>query len=434
MKKIYGIILLCALLVCAALFSSCRTGMSDEPRPPFENPLAHTDDACVAHDFKKDVCQICGAAKTPSEGLEFKPSDNGVGVMVSGIGQCKDTQLIIPDTYEGQKVVGVYRNAFGNDRSITAVFLPQTTTSIGDYAFQGCTHLVKVSCPYCIESLGRAAFSGCFRLSDMMLPSGLTVIGDGAFQNCTAFDVTFWPDNLTAVGGSAFEKCQSLTNANLPNTVTSIGYNAFYGCQGLTSVVVPNKITMLDSGVFGNCSNIKKLTLPASLIEVNGSFSGCDGLEEVHFMGTLEQWCRLSFGKEDNPVYKTHHLYLGNELLQGEIRIPEGVKQLGRYCLAGNMDIIGVILPVGFESTSSAFTDCENLAYVVYEGAIRLIGVTEFEGTAVTAVYMNRTEEEAGNDAAYIKGFTKNSGIQAYWLPGWEYDEEHVPHPVEQES
>lgn len=431
MKTTYRILLLCALLVCAALLSSCRTGMSGEPRPPFENPLAHADDVCIAHDFGKNGCRKCGAERIPSEGLEFKPSDDGVGVMVSGLGKCKDTQLIIPDTYEGQKVVGVYRGAFENQRGITAVFLPQTLKSIGDFAFEGCTHLVKVSCPSGVESLGREAFSGCFRLSDMMLPTGLTVIGDGAFRSCTAFDVPFWPEKLTAVGGSAFEKCQSLTNANLPNTVTSIGYSAFYGCQGLTSVILPNQITSLDNGVFGNCPNIRKLTLPASLVEINGAFTGCDGLEEVHFMGTLEQWCRLSFGMKDNPVYMTHHLYLGKELLQGEIRIPEGVKQLGSHCLAGNADITGVILPVGFQSTNNAFNGCENLAYVVYEGAVRLIGVTEFDGTAVTAVYMMRTEEEAGTDAAFIKGFTKNSGIQAYWLPEWEYDENHVPRPVE---
>ena len=57
-----------------------------------------------------------------SEGLEYELNDDGKGYTVSGKGTCKDTNLIIPSTYNNLPV-----------------------TSIGDRAFYDCSRLERIT-------------------------------------------------------------------------------------------------------------------------------------------------------------------------------------------------------------------------------------------------------------------------------------------------
>jgi hypothetical protein len=67
---------------------------------------------------------------------------------------------------------------------------------------------------------------------------GVTSIGDYAFIGCTSLtSLQGLPDTLTSIGGYAFRGCTSLTSLQgLPDTLTSIGYEAFRDCTSLTSI------------------------------------------------------------------------------------------------------------------------------------------------------------------------------------------------------
>ena len=72
---------------------------------------------------------------TPSEGLEYGINNDGQSYEVTGIGECEDTALVIPQTYNGLPVTSIGACAFENCTGLISVTIPDSVTSIGRYAF-----------------------------------------------------------------------------------------------------------------------------------------------------------------------------------------------------------------------------------------------------------------------------------------------------------
>ena len=90
---------------------------------------------------------------------------------------------------------------------------------------------------YTTTSIGYYAFSGCTSLTSVTIESGVTSIGNSAFSECSGLTSITIPDSVTSIGNYAFNRCSSLTSITIPDSVTSIRNNAFSNCSGLTTTL-----------------------------------------------------------------------------------------------------------------------------------------------------------------------------------------------------
>ena len=68
-------------------------------------------------------------------------------------------------------------------------------TSIGTYAFCGCSGLASVTIPDSVTSIGFYAFAYCSGLTSVTIPNSVTSIGEDAFLECVSVkDVYCYPN------------------------------------------------------------------------------------------------------------------------------------------------------------------------------------------------------------------------------------------------
>ena len=142
---------------------------------------------------------------------------------------------------------------FSGCSGLTSVTIPNSVTSIGDYAFSGCSGLTSITIPNSVTSIGDYAFRDCSGLTSITIPNSVTSIGDYAFSGCSGLISVTIPNSVTSIADNAFQNCRSLTSVTIPNSVTSIGDNAFRDCSGLTSVTIPNSVTNIGRYAFSGC-------------------------------------------------------------------------------------------------------------------------------------------------------------------------------------
>lgn len=160
--------------------------------------------------------------------------------------------------------------------------IPNSVTSIGDYAFYCCTGLTSVDIPDSVTSIGEYAFYGCTGLTGVTIGNSVTEIGISAFSGCTSLTSVDIPDSVTEIGWYAFSYCTGLTSVTIGNSVTSIGNGAFSGCTGLTGVTIGNSVTSIGSSAFYGCTGLTGVDIPDSVTSIGYSvFYGCTGLTDV---------------------------------------------------------------------------------------------------------------------------------------------------------
>ena len=197
----------------------------------------------------------CDLFDKSSEGLEFTSNGDGT-CYVSGIGECTDTDVVIPKkSPDGDTVTWIGSHAFADCIGLTSVIIPDSVTFIYGYAFYGCTGLTSITIPDSVRIIDRQAFYGCTSLTSLTLP-----------------------DSVISIEASAFSGCTGLTSITIPDGVTSIRYWVFSDCTGLTSITIPDSVTFIGIG----------------------AFSGCTGLADIHYSGTKEQWQAVEIDIKNN--------------------------------------------------------------------------------------------------------------------------------------
>ena len=127
-----------------------------------------------------------------------------------GGGDYGGLQMDGADRWEGLRIVTPEVDVVYGKSSRYSVVVKEGVTSIGDYAFRGCTGLTSVTFPEGLTSIGHRAFFECTGLTSVTFPEGLTSIGEGAFSGCSGLTSVTFPEGLTSIGDRAFFECTGL--------------------------------------------------------------------------------------------------------------------------------------------------------------------------------------------------------------------------------
>ena len=195
------------------------------------------------------------------------------------------TNLIIPDSVTS---IGDY--AFAYCDNLTSITIPDSITSIGDYAFY-CDNLTSITIPDSVTSIGNYAFSSCSDLKNVTIGNNVISIGEKSFYFCDNLTSIAIPDSVTSIGDCAFAYCDNLTSITIPDSVISIGDYAFTHCSNLTRVTIGNNGTSttvgnnginIGAGAFAYCSNLTSVTIGNNVTSIGESaFSKCSHLFSI---------------------------------------------------------------------------------------------------------------------------------------------------------
>ena len=218
--------------------------------------------------------------------------------------RAKKTNYTIPNS-----VTTIGDWAFADCDSLTSINIPNSVTTIGDWAFAGCDSLTSINIPNSVTTIGKGAFSHCDSLTSITIPSSvITIIGNPfhfwhghLYNESEAFiyeDYVLFnknkttliayrakksnytiPNSVTTIGDWAFVRCDSLTSINIPNSVTTIGKGAFSHCDSLTSINIPNSVTTIGNFAFSHCDSLTSINIPNSVTTIKDeAFRGCENL------------------------------------------------------------------------------------------------------------------------------------------------------------
>ena len=157
-------------------------------------------------------------------------------------------------------VTTIGRGAFSRCNSLTSITIPNSVvTIIGNPFYFWYGNLYNESKAFIYEDHvlfnknKTTLIAYIAREKNYTIPNSVTTIGEGAFNGCHFLTSIKIPNSVTTIGEGAFNGCYSLTSINIPNSVTTIGKLAFNGCYSLTSINIPNSVTTIENRAFSYC-------------------------------------------------------------------------------------------------------------------------------------------------------------------------------------
>lgn len=356
------------------------------------------------------------------------------------------TEVVIP---EGVSTIKSY--AFYNNTSITSITLPSTLTNVGSMAFYGCSSLITANVPS-IEAWLNITWGGSYAsylayylttlnvngsaLTNLIIPESITTIKNYAFGGAKFLTRVTIHNKVTSIGSNAFSSCSNLvavyitdltawcnmtfantqsnplnsakklylnnslvTNLVIPSNVSSISKYAFYQCTSITSVVIPPTLTTIGTDAFNGCTSVTKFYVPNIAILCNMN------------VGNI---CATPFYSGNSVC-----LYVSSTSSTSSIVVPSFVTGIRANTFSYLRTIHSVTLPESIIGVNEyAFYNCASLSTVTFQNSPAFIGERAFSYCSdLTTVNLGYAITNIGNHA-----FSYSTSLQSIVIPDWLTD------------
>lgn len=241
----------------------------------------------------------------------------------------KEGDYVVPDG-----VTSIVASSFEEAQKVTSVTIPASVEEIGFGSFLACTSLesfaVDADNEY-YKEFGGVLFDKdgttllqypCAKDESYVMADTVSTIGPYAFSGCTDLKEVNISSSVTTVGESAFYQCSGLTSVTIPASVETIVY-AFVGCPNLASITVdnnnptfssidgvlfnkngtkllqypcghgstytvPNSVTCIGEYSFFECLGLSSATIPASVTKIEAIAFNTVNMAYVNYLGSTE--------------------------------------------------------------------------------------------------------------------------------------------------
>lgn len=377
--------------------------------------------------FVLSLCvMLCCNATTKDENeeieeveLKFELNEDGNSYKVTGFVGAEETEVIVPETYNGLTVTEIGDEAFYRvyaDYNLEKIVLPETIIKIGNGAFDNCQKLVSLNIPSSVTSIGYNAFCNCKVLNNVVLPSNLTVIEEGTFYNCETLEEIIIPDTVTEIKSQAFSGCSSLVEIVIPDSVTRLGltyehwkegglfsactslkkitlsknikkinHNSFASCTSLEELVIPEGVEEIEGCSLFRCTNLKKLVLPKSFVQLNEGLENCEINPTIYgYVGSYAEEIAKTYGYEFVPLeelttVETKDVTINDEPIQ--VMPIDKDSEIQKFINEENFPVVNTYTITVYDATGNEKSETEKI------GSKNVIKITNSAGD-ILAEYM----------------------------------------------
>lgn len=383
-------------------------------------------------------------------------------------------------------ITSIGKKAFKGAYNLTTVSFAQDSQlkEIESNAFNDCSSLIDFNIPYGVDvtsigansvtSIGSYAFAGCSSLTNIVIPVSVTTIGENAFKNTTNLesvtinlysikamnnadislnlpaytislpnkfssffgsgDVTYtvinglsnadltiftynnntstknsnetltsksYNDNTTSlvqavvgysvlsIGSNAFSDAINLTTItfNIYSQLISIGSNAFYNASNLTSIIIPTHVTSIGQNAFSGAHKLTSITIPAKVTNIGTNAFLDSGLTEAIVNIAM-------LGESNFPVALGYGQTIGgnsNVHIIGYNKLFRGTGELTQTIVNTELNGASIVIIQNYNSIgSNAFYNATSLTFISIPESVTFIGQNALQNTtSLTSITVN---------------------------------------------
>ena len=334
----------------------------------------------------------------------YELSEDKTHYIVTGVGGMEG-EIEIPELHKGLPVTEIADGAFGSNKTLTKITVPESVTAIGQLAFANCAQLKEVDIRGEITEFASKTFYFSLKLETVRIPESAVKFAKDAFGMCENLKNIYYGGSASdwaqidfaaySPGGETMGivDCNPLGNKNAKLFIngelvedididywdpSSIKPLAFCGYAYLKSVKLSSRVTgigeyafaftgvrsadfsgtsikSIDEYAFKGCHDLKTVKLPSVIYSIKeDAFNNCTSLTSADLGGVVEIGTAAFYDCESLTS-----LTLGNRL--------HGISNM-------------------------AFNGCKSLQEVTIPGSIVEIGKSAFANTSLASATLGRTE------------------------------------------